>query len=106
MQQFEVDERDSWIRGCSDEELRTRPLATMSFACCAGSSGIDSSNRDALKALHRHVQSTPHMAERAYDAVFSHLVATILNSATRSLDRDQLIALLKRRPLSRSLPKS
>jgi hypothetical protein len=94
---IEPGELHDFIGGCSDEDLRTQFLAPLTFVCGAGSwQAIEFDNRNALVSLREEVQSTSAMAYQAYDALLGHLIRTILSSATRQLDRDQLIAFFER----------
>jgi hypothetical protein len=94
---IEPGELHDFIRGCSDEDLRKQLLAPLTFVCGAGSwQTIEFDNRNALVSLREEVQSTSAMAYQAYDALLGHLIRTILSSATRQLDRDQLIAFFER----------
>ncbi len=87
----------SFVELSSDECLRVRLLSPLTFVCGAiGGQVVEAANRNELMALREEVQSTADMAHRAYDAVLSHVITTILSSFTRMLDRPQLIACLQR----------
>ncbi|MGA8171514.1 MAG: hypothetical protein WB816_11900 [Methylocystis sp.] len=87
----------NFIEHSSDEELRFYLLTRLKFACGAGGwKTIEENNRNDLMAFREEVRSTADMAHRAYDAVLSHVLTTILSSSTRMLDRFQLIACLER----------
>lgn len=87
----------TFIESSSAERLRDELLAPLTFACGEGDSGaVDEANRNALVELRDEVRSTVDMAHRAYDAVLSHVIKTILGPGSRQLDRRQLIACLER----------
>ena len=97
LDRIEQGELKTFITQSSDELLRSRLLAPLTFVCgTSGWEAIEANNRNDLMTLHEEVQSTTDMAHRAYDAVLSHVFTTILASPNRVLDRPRLIACLKR----------
>lgn len=85
-----------FIRVASKSALRSRLLRALTFVCGQGDwQAIERKNRAALVTLRDEVQATAEMANRAYDAVFGQIVATIIDSDTRLLDRAALLDCLQ-----------
>ncbi len=81
-----------FIRTASDNEFRSRLLESLIFVCdSADWQHVEASNRAALVAMRNEVQATRDTAERAYDALLSYILRTILWASDRVLDRRQLL---------------
>ena len=97
LERIEEGDLKNFIVHSSEETLRKRILAPVTFLCGASNwQVIEARNRNDLIALRHQVLSTADMAYRAYDAVVAHIVSNILSSSDRMLDRLQLIACLER----------
>jgi len=76
----------------NDRNFRRKVLAPLTFLCDQrGWEELKADNQEALVGLRGEVRATAEMAEKAYDAIFSHLAETAISSATRLLDRQALI---------------
>lgn len=86
----------TFLETSSDEEFRDRLLVALTFVCGAGDwKVIEAKCRADLVAMRDEYRATVIMAERAYDAVLTQVMRTLLASETRELDRQQLIACLE-----------
>jgi hypothetical protein len=96
LNRLEQGELRHFVDSSTDEQLRAALVTPLTFVCGAGSwYEIERGNRRALIDLADELESTTDMAARAYDSVFGHIISTILLSTTRTLDRRDLIVLLR-----------
>lgn len=93
-----------FIQGCSETELRSQLVTHLDFVCGeADWQMIETASRDELVAMCGQVHATEDMAWRAYDVLLGRLLATILSSEDRKLDRQQLLVVF-RQATSLTLP--
>lgn len=86
------DPLSAFLNASSPDELRSRLLDPLTFACGAGDwKAVESTNRAALVAIRDDVQASLELAERAYDILFAEVCRTLIESPTRMLDRKRFL---------------
>jgi hypothetical protein len=101
---FDQNELGDFIRNSSNDELQTRLLSRLFFACGeAGWQDVAAANRATLVGMRNEVSATEEMADRAYGVLLSGLIDTILSSGDRRLDRSTFLSSF-RKATSLSLP--
>lgn len=92
LERFSEDPLGAFISTASDEDLRKRVLANLTFNCgTADWQSVEAANRAALASMREDVQATWDLAERAYDTLLAHILRTILTPGDRMLDRRKLM---------------
>ncbi|MGP9812946.1 hypothetical protein ACTZWT_15675 [Rhodopseudomonas sp. NSM] len=82
----------TFLNTSSSDQLRSRLLDQLTFACGAGDwKTVESANRAALVAIRDEVKASLELAERAYDVVFAEVCRTLIESPTRMLGRKSFL---------------
>jgi hypothetical protein len=88
---------NGFLQSSTADQLRGRLLSALTFSCDAADwVEVERRNREELVRRRKEVDASTDMADRAYDAIISEVVRTIVTPGTRALDRQNFLDLFSR----------